>query len=381
MPAHGVSAPKSSRHTREAQLPPMYAAWVTELLGGPIPAETAATCGSCAMVAPVSTEPSASPHSGQALFFDPRAKCCTYIPELPNFLVGQILLDLDPAMAAGRASVVARLTASPSATPLGLDAPPSFALLYRAGAEETFGRAVDLLCPHYHADTGGCAIWRHRQAVCATWFCKHNRGSVGLEFWQALRRLLSVVERTLAVHCLRVLAPGIDAARHAVEQRSSPPPRITSAHLGGAQPTADLARQWGRYAGHEVAYYQDCAGLVSTMTWSAVRRCGGVEVDLAADVTLAAYRRLVGVEQPKSLRVGSFSASPSGPGVVQCAGYNGYDPITLPTALFDVLHVFDGRPVRRAMADAREAGVEVNVAVLRRLVDFGILIEAGHDAP
>src|SRR5947209_14647397 len=85
-------------------LPPLYAAWMDQLLAGSIPEETEATCSDCAMCTTGSGQASVSP-----FFFDPRTKCCTYIPQLPNFLVGRILADDDPAFAAGRATVEARL--------------------------------------------------------------------------------------------------------------------------------------------------------------------------------------------------------------------------------------------------------------------------------
>src|SRR5215813_7928721 len=87
-------------------LPPLYATWMEQLLTGPIPPETGATCSDCVMLA---KEP--HPPTGSAHFFNPRTKCCTYLPELPNFLVGRILADSDPQSAAGRATVEARLQA------------------------------------------------------------------------------------------------------------------------------------------------------------------------------------------------------------------------------------------------------------------------------
>ena len=48
-------------------LPPLYAAWMGELLAGPLPQEKKATCERCAMC-------SASPEqsSGAALLFNPK---------------------------------------------------------------------------------------------------------------------------------------------------------------------------------------------------------------------------------------------------------------------------------------------------------------------
>ena len=76
-------------------LPPLYAAWMTDLLVGAIPTETKSTCGNCAMAAPAGTVISEK-NAGD--FFDPDLKCCTFTPTPPNFLVGRILSDIDPAL-------------------------------------------------------------------------------------------------------------------------------------------------------------------------------------------------------------------------------------------------------------------------------------------
>lgn len=116
-------------------------------------------------------------------FFDPQVKCCTYLPELPNFLVGRILADEDPALAVGRATVEKRLQAGVAVTPLGLDRTPFYDLLYQH-ADTAFGRSHTLRCPHYIEEGGLCGIWQHRNSVCATWFCKHVRGAMGFRFWK-----------------------------------------------------------------------------------------------------------------------------------------------------------------------------------------------------
>jgi hypothetical protein len=91
------------------------------LLGGPVPAETNATRHNCAMLAPPGD-------SGDGLYFNPATRCCTYFPELPNFLVGRILVDDDPALAAGRARVEASLE-SVTCTPRGLHPPAAQQLI------------------------------------------------------------------------------------------------------------------------------------------------------------------------------------------------------------------------------------------------------------
>lgn len=352
-----------------AQLPALYTPWLNAVVGGPVPAERTATCSSCAML------PSDdAPLSAGGTWFHPATKCCTYVPALPNYLVGRVLLDRSPGMAAGRASLVARLSDQAAVTPLGLDPPPAFSLIYERSATETFGRAPDLRCPHYLADSGGCGIWAHRMAVCATWFCKHDRGRVGQDFWSAVRALFEAVERALALHCVQTLAPSPDATRLAVARRRDPVPPITAANLGGPA-DADRARVWGRYAGHEHRFFEDCARLVAALTWADVERVGGAEVMAAADVTRAAYGALMAAPRPVAPRLGVFTVTAVRAGTASCTAYNGLDPIEVPIPLLDVLRVFDGRPVKGALDAARRAGVDADVAVVQRLIDFGMLEE------
>jgi hypothetical protein len=238
-----------------------------DLLRAPIEAETTATCHDCAMCAAADAPADPDTH-----YFNPRVKCCTFLPHLRNFLVGRILLDPDPAMARGQRSVEARIAAGSGVTPLGLG---------RSGTSPAsdegsgFGRDEALLCPHYVREGGGlCGIWPHREATCATFFCKHDRGAVGAAFWQALRRLLEAVEQSLAWHCVEAL---------------------------------DVGR------------------------------------------------------------------------AVRLVTYSGDDPLIVPRELHDVLPRFEGFSMNDALARLREeAGLEIDPAAVRRLIDFDVLAAAGE---
>jgi hypothetical protein len=110
-------------------LPPLYATWLAQVLAGPIPPETKATCQQCAMCPPNQSSPaSAAP----AVFFHPQAKCCTYLPRLANFLVGRILADEAPEGQEGQATIVQRIQGKIAVTPLGLQQDSLYRLLAQA---------------------------------------------------------------------------------------------------------------------------------------------------------------------------------------------------------------------------------------------------------
>ncbi len=364
----GTTPPPSS------PLPPLYAAWVTEALGTLPADEQTATCQSCVMLPPVGDGTGSGTTS--SLFFDPRSKCCTYIPELPNYVVGRVLLDASPDAAEGRASVVARVVAGSQVTPLGLDKPPAFAILYGNNSAELFGRAVDLRCPHYLADTGGCGIWRHRMSTCGTWFCKHDRGDVGRGAWFSVRQLLRTVERAVAVHCVRTLAPGSRALQQAQAESNLHEPRVRPSDLVAPLDAPTQQALWGTWAGRELAFFEACGSLAGQLTWADIAALGGVELALAVDVARDAVTAATSAAIPKAVRLGLVTVASADADDVACTTYSQFDPLSIPRPLFELLHLFDGRPTSKALAAISAAGLELDKRVVRRLLDHRVLVDA-----
>ena len=150
-------------------LPDLYSRWVTDWLGAPPPEEPLATCADCAMcVKGDGRTPTAS------YFFEPEMKCCVYQPSLPNFLAGRSV---------GVDTVRARIEAGIGVGPLVLERPPSYDLVHRHTINAA-GRTKALRCPHFVTADGTCGIWENRDALCATWFCRHVRGRTGFPGFQ-----------------------------------------------------------------------------------------------------------------------------------------------------------------------------------------------------
>src|SRR5687767_1905524 len=93
--------------------------------------------------------PTGAAPSPDALHFRPDAKCCTYHPTLPNYLVGALLADPDPALEEGRRRVRDKLAARVGVTPLWLAAPRKTMVLLEASRDTSFGRSRALRCPYY----------------------------------------------------------------------------------------------------------------------------------------------------------------------------------------------------------------------------------------
>jgi hypothetical protein len=332
-------------------LPPRYAQWLADLLPGTLPEEQAATCSRCAMQAAAVPE---------GYRFRADAKCCTYVPAVVNFLVGALLRDLPPGT--GRTSLESRV-AHGVCTPHGLDVTDDERHKYARLVEaDQFGRDPDLRCPHYIHEAGGlCGIWRHRNAVCATWYCKHDRGAAGQRFWRAVEALLTLVERELSHWCacqvlFRVTPPG-------------PAPDVGD--------DSDDTPEWQAWSAHAAAYYRECAALVEELTWPEVQTITGPELEPLISELRAAHAALEpSSSDPPALVPGLVRISRRGPTSTRVVTYSDSDALDLPSELVALLPRFDGRPTDVVLAEIARDGVVLTPALVARLVDFAVLAPA-----
>jgi len=359
-------------------LPDLYARWMSDLLPGRVPSEPGATCDDCAMCVKADGEVPTS-----AYFFDPEVKCCVYMPRLPNFLVGRVLGDDRPEAAAGRASVEERIHAGIGVTPLGLDRPARYDLLYRNSANAV-GRSRELRCPHYLEESGRCGIWRHRDALCATWFCRHQRGAVGAARWTARRDLLATVEGELGRWAARaedvpaeVVGRFLPRSEH--DRRPETPPDGPA--VDGIADEASHRALWGALAGDEPGYYRRCAERVAGLGWPEVVAICGTEVAVRAAVVEARYAAWATPFVPERLKVGGLEVVGTRTGGCRVVTHSSLDAIDLPSQLLALLPLFDGRPTDVVAQQLLGLGVQIDPAFLQVLVDWGVLVEASQQLP
>ncbi len=359
--------------TLVSSLPPLYAHWMAQALAEPLPTETKATCDNCAMCA---KSDQSTPTS--LTFFNPKIKCCTYMPDLHNFLVGRILAEPNPDFVPGRAALEARLEAGFGVTPFGLAPSPTQALLYNNSLG--FGRAETLRCPYYIEEGGKCGVWRHRDTVCSTWFCKHNRGATGLNFWQHIQHLLSTVEDVLTNWCVAELDLGLPALQILFQAPQQALPRIplSAAQLDGQVDRPVYQRIWGRWLGRERNFYLECARLVGGLKWSEVLAIGGPELPILLRLTRQAQAELASQEIPPYLQPGAFRVLQNGPERCLVESYRAYQPVEIPRWVLNVLYYFDGQRSTEETLGLIEAeqGFKLSLGLVRRLADFQILLAA-----
>lgn len=295
-----------------------------------MPEEPRANCSDCSMCKPRDRV------TAQDRVFNASTKCCTYIPVLPNFLVGGILQDEDPQFAEGKSLFLregARLVVSPS----GVAPPWHYWWHYY---DKPFGEVELLKCPYYiNRDGGLCGIWKYRNSRCTTWFCKYDRGTFGLNFWCALSDLLARMEKDLSEWCVRELDLRIPE-----------------------QPSNAAEATWGNWSGRELDFYKQCFGKVSALTWlQALELSGPKGLNLAED-TLKKFALLVDAPSlPDHLKPGNFTSEDLGNDAVRVWGYRSYDPIDLPNDVFEQIKNGDWNNLESSL--------------VRRLYEIQILVD------
>jgi hypothetical protein len=358
-----------------ATLPTLTAKWMTELLGGAIPSETNATCSDCAMC-----QGSERAVTVQAKMFQPDVKCCSFMPHLPNFSVGGILADNSPEAARGRASVELRIDNQIGVTPFGIDATPVYNVLYANGKVDGFGLSRTLRCPHYIDESGGlCGIWRYRNSVCSTYYCKFVRGAIGQHFWNRLHQLLAAVEAGLERWCAAMRDIGDEALENLVKAdfgMKRDGTRLRAAALDGVQDPKAYRQIWGsKWVNCEREFYIATLRLVEPLSWADVVTICGEQVRLYAHLTRRAYDRLWSHDIPLQLRPGQYTATVAQRGFVALQSYSSNDQIVVAQSILDALTLFDGlRSTANVLTAAKSSGLALTPWLVRRLVDFAVLV-------
>lgn len=234
-------------------LPEVHRHLLPALFDERIPEESLATCHACVMV-----QPGVLPEQTPQGAFRPDIKCCSFHPNLPNFLVGAVLADDRPDMDEGRERVRARIASKIGVGPVWLAAPRKYTLLFLASRKTSFGRSLILRCPYFSSDAANCSIWRHRDSVCTTFFCKHGAGNDGETMWRAIESVLRLAERHLAEYSARVLGATIPAI----------PTELDALTVEELEDRADPEKHlelWGEWAGREEAYYRASRDIVAQL--------------------------------------------------------------------------------------------------------------------
>ncbi|MEO1171177.1 MAG: hypothetical protein AAFX94_03880 [Myxococcota bacterium] len=186
--------------------------------------------------------------------FTAGCQCCTYYPEIPNFMLGMALRD-----PMSREHVVELVNAG-HGLPIGLVPTPSTMVrAVRAYSLDRFGQERDMVCPFMDPKTTHCRVYGHRNSVCSTFFCSHDHGDAGGEFWGKVQDLVGRVEGALAQWTLDQMS--FDCSTY-LDRLNHWAPRLAEVEHDGRWSAATREAIWGNWAGREVEFYEACADRV-----------------------------------------------------------------------------------------------------------------------
>ncbi len=345
----------------------LHERWLNEVLGAPAPSEPGSTCAACAMCQPAQT----ATHTNRS-HYSPQTKCCTYWPTLPNYLVGSILRD---ATSESGHRLASDMISTDLANPLGLAVAPWYQALYSVSSAHEFGTSERLLCPFYTSSNGGtCAIWRSRNSVCSTYFCKLTRGARSQDFWSAAKELLGFAERSISVwaaHANGVAIDGIPANLATASDR----PQLEKYTLDGR--LRRDAEKWRLDSAERAAFYISCYDSVARLTWQAIEAIGGTAIGVRAARLKSAHTRLVRPRQSAAPEMGRLTVARADAETFLVATYRSSDAQQMHRDLLTVLPFFDGRPTSEAIETiAAHSNIALTSEDVDRLIDYGILCES-----
>lgn len=323
-------------------LPPVYGDVLPEMFDREAIEETRATCGDCAMIGDEGDRANVR--------FVASTKCCTFQPQLPNYLVGALLEDASAELEEGRRRMRAHIATRTRITPRWVAPSRRYRAIYRAARFEAFGRSEALRCAYY--DDGDCTIWRYRESYCSTFFCKHDAGEDGRQFWRQLRRYLDEVEKALARHLVKKVAPELEEPKTlmTLEELERRPPHPD-----------DYRRWWGDWEGREEELYRACAQALQDVTRSDLEELVSVDAKRRLPLVEQAHDRAGSLEAPEELRAADdvWVAPIGNTDDVRVTGYSEYDPLVMPAATLERI---------RADPSALEGELRLKMARWRILV-------------
>ncbi len=347
--------------------PPIYAGLLPELFDRPAIVESRATCDDCAMCdrgkpAPVPME-----------YFKPDLKCCTYHPHLPNYLVGAVFADEDPALEEGKKRLRKKIAERFGVTPERLSPPRKQTLVATMAADSGFfGRSYAVVCPYLDGENGLCTVWRHREAVCATYYCKYSHGALGYAFWRAIKEYLGYVEVGLGSWAAKSIDPTVTEPRM---RRGE----LTLEDLEDRPPNPEAyARYWGNWLGREEEFYVECYKRVKSLTKEKFEEIIHSNKDARGwlEATQKRYDEALSPTLPTHLvRNKEMRERPAGETII-LSTYNRFDSFAIGKELYDVLGLLDpSQSLEENLARLdKEHNIELHPDLLRQLYVQHVLV-------
>lgn len=188
--------------------------------------------------------------------YNPKTKCCTYFPQIPNFMLGLALKD--PSCRELAIAVIEQGHAVPEGT---LQTPAAVKVFADEYAKDQFGKSKLLRCPFLDEKAEGCGIYAYRSAVCASFFCQNEHGDAGDKYWERFQDLLRQAE--VALYQRAMTEVGIDSTDYnrRLDSLADRIGEVADPQTGG---WTSWAREtlFGDFFGNEISFFEKCADFV-----------------------------------------------------------------------------------------------------------------------
>jgi Fe-S-cluster containining protein len=353
-------------------LPEIYKNFLPKFFESTIAEETAATCRDCAMWKRSEAD------QPDEFYYLRETKCCTYYPNLPNYLVGALLSDTDLSSESGRTRIRKTIKSRIGVIPHGLRCPEKFALLIHK-SPDAFGRSRSFLCPYYDPKEGKCAIWPFRDASCSTWFCKFTAGEDGKAFWFSLKSYLKAVENTLIRYSLFKM--GWMPEKIIFEEPSD---RQLEVQDVDDQPLDQKSYKdlWGDWVNREEEFYKETFHLVHSLTPGALEKIGGISLRILLEEVKMRQKNLLKPKLPGRLkRNPKLEVEKMEDGFYRLVGYSPRDPLEVSKRVYDLLDFFNGRKMNKEVFRLikKQMKAEPTEDLLTTLHQFRILVSPENE--
>lgn len=350
-------------------VPAFYHKFLPSIFDEEIPDESFAKCVKCPMIA----DSRAELDNEIAKPFAPDSKCCTFTPRLPNYFVGAFLLD--ESVVTGGNLLRDKIKSKLGVYPHGLYPDKKYSLLYELGRKEGFGRSILLKCPYYLQGDYNCSLWKYRESICATWFCKYLAGEAGRTFWYGMRDIFSFMQSKLLTYVLEEMGldtkdPHGDDSNLSCEDLDSVPMK-----------DSNYKKLWKHWEGKEEEFYTKSYRMISELSQNKFNELLGEEFVKMID--LLSENHQIMTKLPEMLmtdtelvleeyvsgyfRVALKSLIDRNQTVINYA-------FDIPKIVFDIFR--NGRKTSDAMADLSNIhNIDLGMDVLIALYHSGILVK------
>jgi hypothetical protein len=360
-------------------LPSLYKKFFPSFFQLHVPEENFATCFNCSMAY---NEENKKDNQGRLTFAVDR-KCCTFYPNIPNYLIGGILSDKDPLMDEGKKRIRERIKNGRGVSPLGIFAPKLYTLKYTNRTNSSFGNSGNLLCPYFEKSTGGCTVWKYREGVCSTWFCKTSTGQAGKDFYNTLNSYLNFIQGALIKYVAHQI--NVPYLRHLVQAQDTSnldyTKNISAEELDGL-PVSENERKstWGLWYEKEEDFFIKCYQLTTNLSTEQFKTITGIEQQiLLKDLEISRTRMIRLPDKLKKSQEIFFEKTAEGNYLITLkTNVEVFAPqLELPAFVLDS---FDGIKTTNEVNKQlnKVAGIELDNEILLTLFQHGILVETKY---